>query len=177
VLEPPADDLVHALKYEGWTQLADLMGGAVQGLVERPRAELPAGDPELRAPRPRVVVPVPTTARRLKQRGYNQAELLARRVAQAQGLPLAHAIVRVGEGSSQTRLAPTERRENVRGAFAGVPSAAPRVAGADVFLVDDVLTTGATASEAAVALAALGASEVTLLAYARAVPAGPRRQS
>jgi predicted amidophosphoribosyltransferase len=58
-----------------------------------------------------------------------------------------------------------------------VPSAAPRVAGADVFLVDDVLTTGATASEAAVALAALGASEVTLLAYARALPAGPRRQS
>jgi ComF family protein len=163
VLEPPADDLVHALKYEGWSELAELMGGAV--------AALAAPDDTGRT----VVVPVPTTARRMRRRGYNQAELLAGRLAAERGLRLVHALVRSGEGRSQTTLAPTERRENVRGVFGHVASAAPLVAGADVLLIDDVLTTGATASEAATALAPLGATSVTLVTFARALPAAPGR--
>ena len=163
VLEPPADDLVHALKYEGWSELAELMGGALAAL------DAP-GDG-----RYSVVVPVPTTARRMRRRGYNQAELLARRLAADRGLRLVHALERSGEGRSQTTLAPTERRENVRGVFAHVAGAAPHVSGADVLLVDDVLTTGATASSSATALASLGAASVTLVAYARALPSGPRQ--
>jgi ComF family protein len=161
VLAPPADDLVHALKYEGWPELAAVMG---RKLVELAVPEAVGAC---------AVVPVPTTAGRLKSRGYNQAELLAEIVAADLRLPLRGALVRVAEGRSQTELTPTERRENVRGVFARAPGAS--VAGADVLLVDDVLTTGATASEAASALADMGARSVTLLAFARALPSTPRR--
>ena len=169
VLEPPADDLVHALKYEGWRELADLMGRALLEPVSAARA------PAVTATAAPLVVPVPTTARRLKRRGYNQAELLAARLAAATSLRLVHALGRVGEGRSQTTLSPTARRDNVRGAFEPVPAAAARISGADVILVDDVLTTGATASEAAVALSRVGAASVTLLAFARALPGAPRQ--
>lgn len=161
VLRPPADDLVHALKYEGWSELADLMGDALVELAGS------ASEP--------IVVPVPTTVRRLKRRGYNQAELLARRLACGRRLRLVRALERAGEGRSQTTLAPTERRENVRGAFVPVESAGRLVSGTDVLLVDDVLTTGATACEAAGALAAMGAASVTLVAFARALPAQPQQ--
>ncbi|HUG36871.1 MAG TPA: phosphoribosyltransferase family protein [Candidatus Limnocylindrales bacterium] len=168
VLEHPADDLVHALKYEGWRELADVMGGALVDLIDSGTVVgVRARDP--------VVVPVPTTARRLARRGYNQAELLAARLAAGRDCALVHALVRAGEGRSQTALSPTERRENVRGAFAPVRAAEPTVSGADIVLVDDVLTTGATASEAAAALAAMGAASVTLVAFARALPMAPRR--
>jgi len=116
-----------------------------------------------------VVVPVPTTAKRKRARGYNQAELLAATFAARTGRALRHALVRRSEGRSQTALTPTERRENVRGVFAGGPASGD-VAGARVLLVDDVLTTGSTACEAAVTLAGLGASSVTLVAFARALP-------
>jgi ComF family protein len=160
VLRPPADDLVHALKYEGWRELAGPMGDAVARLVP---AEGEAHS---------VVVPVPTTAERLRSRGYNQAELLASRVAEVRGLPLVPALRRIGSGGSQTSLAPDARRENVRGAFAPAPEA-PDLQGVRVLLVDDVLTTGATASEAATTLSEMGAASVMLLAYARALATGP----
>ncbi|HET9949126.1 MAG TPA: double zinc ribbon domain-containing protein [Longimicrobiales bacterium] len=161
VLAPPAADLVHALKYEGWAELADFMGDAMA------RLELPPPGPDT------VVVPVPTTPDRLRRRGYNQAELLARRVARARGATVAAVLARRAGGRSQTELGPHERMENVRGAF--VPGAdAAAVAGAPVLLVDDVLTTGATAAEAARQLAVLGAREVTLVAFARALPEAPR---
>ena len=170
VLEPPADDLVHALKYEGWRELADLMGAALVDLVGSSAGDEACG----RSP---VVVPVPTTARRLARRGYNQAELLASRLAAGRGLALVRALARAGEGRSQTALTPTERRENVRGAFVPVHAAVATVSGADVVLVDDVLTTGATASEAATTLAAMGATSVTLVTFARALPMEPRRSA
>jgi ComF family protein len=174
VLAPPADDLVHALKYEGWQRLAGLMGDAVAALEPgRPEAVGPAA---ASGSGRSVVVPVPTTARRLRARGYNQADLLARRVAHVRGLPLAAALVRRDDHGSQTALAPTERRENVRGAFAPGHEAG-RIRGAHVLLVDDVLTTGATASEAALALMAAGAERVTLLAFARALPTGAKGPS
>ncbi len=165
VLAPPADDLVHALKYEGWPELATVMGR------ELARLEVPMAPPTA----PRVVVAVPTTAGRLKRRGYNQAELLAKTVAEERRLPLRRALVRVSEGRSQTALTPTERRENVRGVFAPSSPREASVRGADVMLVDDVLTTGATAGEAASTLVDLGARSVTLLAFARALPSTPRR--
>jgi len=159
VLATPADDLVHALKYEGWRELADEMGRAMA------RVRLPA---EARSAS--LVVPVPTTTTRLRQRGYNQAELLARSMARALDLPVAAALERTRGGPTQVSLHPSQRRANVKGAFALRRGVAPRVRGAHVLLVDDVLTTGSTAGAAATELARAGASGVTLVTFARALP-------
>lgn len=165
MLGTPSDDLVHALKYEGWSELADVMGDAVARQV----AMLTVPQREAR-----VIVPVPTTAERLRSRGYNQAELLARRVARVCRLRLEVGLVRTGARASQTALTPHERRENVRGAFRPAPGA-HRIRGARVVLVDDVLTTGATASEAASTLVEMGAASVTLATYARALATAPEK--
>ena len=164
VLAAPADDLVHALKYEGWRELAVEMGRSMAGLALPPPA---------RGVTP-VVVPVPTTGARLRRRGYNQAELLARSLAEARDLNLIQALERVRGGSTQVSLHPSQRRANVRGAFAVRRGFAPRLRGAHVILVDDVLTTGSTAGAAATELAREGASWVTLATFARALPR-PRR--
>ena len=79
-------------------------------------------------------------------------------------------LVRTRSDGSQTSLSPAERRENVRGAFALSDKARAVLTSAQVVLVDDVLTTGATAAEAARVLVAAGGSSVTLLAFARALP-------
>src|SRR5690606_28416765 len=119
-------------------------------------------------PTPRIVVPVPTSPGRLRARGYNQAELLAERVAARRGEPLVHALDRPVASGSQTSLAPEARRLNVRGAFApGRQITAAR--GRSVLLVDDVLTTGATVSEAALTLAEHGTGPVVVLTFARSL--------
>jgi competence protein ComFC len=117
-----------------------------------------------------IVVPVPTTGRRSRQRGYNQARLLAAEVARRVGSSCSDALTRVRAAASQTELAPWARRENVRGVFTCSEEGARTVSGMDVVLVDDVLTTGATAGEAAGELGKAGARTVTLLAFARALP-------
>lgn len=160
VLAPPADALVHALKYEGWCGLAEEMGRDMAALPTPPR----------RGAEERVVVPIPTTRRRIKTRGYNQAALLAQRVAAARSLPLVEALVRRGGGGTQVALHPSQRKANVKGAFSLREGESSRLRGAHVLLVDDVLTTGATAGAAALELARSGAVEVTLMTYARALP-------
>jgi ComF family protein len=132
---------------------------------ELAKVGLPAED------RSSLVVPVPTTSQRRRRRGYNQAELLAESFAERTGRAVRRPLVRRSEGRSQTSLTPAERRENVRDVFAPSPSDAD-VVGARVLLVDDVLTTGATACEAAATLSSMGASRVTLVAFARALPWG-----
>jgi ComF family protein len=166
VLGTPADDLVHALKYEGWRELAEPMGDAVSRLLPRVPG---AGEGR------RVVVPVPTTSERARARGYNQAEALACRVAAVSGLPLIAALERVGRQASQTVLRPDERRANVRGVFRPTPVGSGPVRGARVLLIDDVLTTGATACEAATVLSGMGAETVTLLTFARALGMPPAK--
>lgn len=111
-----------------------------------------------------LVVPVPLHPRRLRRRGYNQAALLA---AQAQGAPLSpasRALRRLRPTRSQAGLSPPQRLENLRGAFA----AGPAVRGRSVLLVDDVMTTGATAWACSEALLEAGAAEVRVLVLARA---------
>ena len=167
LLAPPADAMVHALKYEGWAELAPEMGAAMA------RVSLPPAPPG----GGRWVVPVPTTRARVRRRGYNQAELLARSVAERLGEGLIEALVRTRGGATQVALHPSQRRANVRGVFAVREEEIPRLAGAHVVLVDDVLTTGATAAAAAEEVVRVGVSEVTRLTYARALPfrrgAGP----
>jgi ComF family protein len=167
VLAPPASDLVHALKYEGWRELAPLMSRAMARVV--PRGAEGFGSWSRSAERI-AVVPVPTTERRLRERGYNQAELLAEGVGIVLGRPCLPALRRERATVSQTTLAPSERRENVRGTFSLSSSASRLVPRAEVLLVDDVLTTGATAAEAAVTLTRAGAASVTLVTFARALP-------
>jgi len=158
LLRPPADALVHELKYRGWHALAPFMA--------RRMADVPLpGDVAGEA---RLVVPVPTTAIRLRERGYNQADLLARAFARASGRA-AIAPLRRGVGaSSQTGLLPAARLANVAGAFALAEESAADIAGEHVLLVDDVLTTGATVIACSEALVAGGARCVTVVTFARA---------
>jgi ComF family protein len=112
------------------------------------------------------VVPVPLHRSRAAERGFNQAELLAAPCARAWRLPLhTGVLVRVRPTRAQTDLDAAARRANVAGAFA---VARPRgVAGRRLLLVDDVLTTGATAGAAARALREAGAAVVGVLVLAR----------
>ena len=158
----PAAAAVNALKYQRWTAHAAYLGVRMGELVRRD-VSVPAGS---------VVVPVPSTPRRLRQRGFNPAELLGEGVARALEIPMVHALLRPRESPRQVGLPPSRRSANVRGAFVpgeGIPALARK----PVLLVDDVLTTGATAGEAARVLVESGASGVTLLTFARALPEDP----
>lgn len=119
-------------------------------------------------PWPEVFLPVPLSDERLEQRGYDQAWELARRLGQAAGVAtLPRGLVRRFDSRQQVRLTRRERQANLRGAFVVAPGARARLEGRRVGLVDDVMTTGATAHEAAVALKDAGAHEVDLWVVAR----------
>lgn len=114
-----------------------------------------------------VVMPVPLSIARQKQRGYNQAALLARPLAFATGYAYRpKAIQRVRDTVTQVGLSLEQRRHNVVGAF---QARSEIVAGKTVLLVDDVATTGATLDACADALLLQGANEVYCLTVARAV--------
>lgn len=156
VLEHPADALVHALKYGGWRCLGELMGGRMARLHR-------AGSGR------ELVVPVPTTPRRRRIRGYNQAGVLAEAVGRQLDLEVLEALGRT-QGGTQVRSGPAERRRKVQDTFQCNPALRSRIRGREVILVDDVLTTGATAAAAAAALAAGEVGRVRLLTFARALP-------
>lgn len=157
---PPAQALLHALKYDGWASIVPFMARRMAALLGTRSVLRQAA----------AVVPVPTTARRRRSRGYNQSALLAREVARRVGIPFADPLVRRDADASQTVLLAEERAANVEHAFfSGGPSSLPG-SPHHLILVDDVLTTGATASAAARALAGLGARSVTVLAFARTLP-------
>jgi ComF family protein len=157
-MEAPADALVHALKYGGWRPLGELMG-------RRMAAVCPPVSPDS------VVVPVPTTPERRRIRGYNQARVLAEVVARELDRTLFEGLSRA-KGGTQVRAGPSDRRKKVEGAFDVVRTTRSRIRGREVILIDDVLTTGATASSAASALGETGAGPVHLLTFARALPFG-----
>lgn len=146
---------VQRFKYEGHPELARPLGAL---LVSRSLDFL--------AQAPEVVVPLPLHAARYRERGYDQTALLAVEVAKAGKRKLQDdALTRVNATSRQVGQSDDERAANVAGAF----EASPKVKGARLLLVDDVLTTGATANEAARALLSAGAVEVQVLTLARAV--------
>jgi ComF family protein len=153
-LNPPAPLAVaiQRLKYAQRRALAAALG---QLLAER----YPFGPAAL-------LVPVPLHITRLRERGFNQAVLLARRLGRARGLGVAaRALVRTRATHAQPGLTSAGRRANLAGAFALRPGAA--VAGLDVVLIDDVLTTGATADACAAVLRAAGAARVDVYTVGR----------
>lgn len=125
-----------------------------------------------------LMVPIPLTAARLGERGYNQAwELVKALHAQCRRHPtalpcdtLATALVRLGETPDQHSLGREARLRNLRGVFAAHPAHAHRLVGRHVLLVDDVTTTGATLHTAAQALLQAGADRVSALVFARTPP-------
>lgn len=151
-------EALHAFKFRGRQALAAPLGDL---LVEVAARRLPDGAPAL-------LVPVPLHPRRERERGFNQALLLARRLGRARGIPVrADALVRAAATQAQTELDARARRANVRGAFRlRRPEA---IAGRHVLLVDDILTTGATLSECARCLREGGAATVGALTVARVV--------
>lgn len=153
--------MVHALKYRGWEAAAAPMSARMAAL------QLPA-DVQAEA---EIVVPVPTSAARLRERGYNQAELLARGLAARTGRELrTDLLVRGHSAGSQTALHPTERRANVARAFGARAGAAGELRGEHVIVVDDVWTTGATALACVDALLRAGARVASVVTFARVVP-------
>lgn len=159
LLHAPADRLVYQLKYNGWRALGAFMGERLLGsaLPDEVREECA------------LVVPVSTTAERERERGYNQAQLLADAFAQRSGRKCLIALQRA-HGGTQTALQPLARAANVAGAFQ-LSGSHPQLDGQHVLLIDDVLTTGATVSECALALVAGGARCVSVLTFARALDA------
>jgi ComF family protein len=109
------------------------------------------------------ITPVPLHPARLRERGYNQASLIAKILSEAITIPLApNELERVRHTPRQSELGQKDRFTNIQGAFKMKPSS--ELMGKRIILVDDLLTTGATASEAAKTLKAAGAVEVTVIA-------------
>lgn len=153
----PWSGLLAVFKYEAQPELASLFAAA---LDEAGRAS--------DMPRPEIFVPVPLAPRRLSERGYNQAWELARQLARRARVPAsADALERRFDAPPQAALSRAQRLANLRGAFIVTPRAAADLRGRHVALVDDVVTTGATARAAAGALLDAGASCVDLWVVAR----------
>lgn len=113
-----------------------------------------------------VIVPVPLHAARLRERGYNQSELLAREMCQSLGVPLNNtSLQRIRQTRPQVGLGVEERQKNVANAFSCQDEA---LAGQTILLIDDVWTTGATMNACAATLKANGVISVWGLALARA---------
>lgn len=152
-----ARDAVYALKYGGLPRIADDLAPAMQSL--RPHADAPSA-----------LIPIPLAPKRLRERGYNQSETLARALARRWHIPVWNLLTRVRETPTQTALTPATRLANVAEAFAVTPGWQPGVnKPMPVFvLVDDVFTTGATLAEAARALERAGARTICGMTFARA---------
>jgi ComF family protein len=155
-------DLVHLLKYNGIRPAANVLGRMLSQTLTGLLAEF--------APAPVLIVAVPLYKKKRRERGFNQADLICRaalkispareRFELSEGL-----LVRTRETHSQIGLTSHQRRENLRGAFS--VSCPQEVTGREVLLVDDVYTTGTTATECARVLRRSGASKVWVATVAR----------
>ena len=142
-------ELIHLYKYGKVRTLARPLSGLLAQALPRDEAFDAA-------------VPVPLYWRRRLQRGFNQAELLARGLSRRTGIPVVKALGRVRPTPTQAGLSNSARRQNVVKAFR-----ARSVPGQRILLIDDVMTTGATATSCALALKQAGARRVALLTVAR----------
>ena len=148
----PADALVQGLKYRSMLAIAPLFGSAIASSLGE---------------RPDVIIPMPLADARLRERGFNQAQEIARHVAKLTGIVLLpRACRKVRDTQPQAVLPWKERAKNMRKAFVCDED----FAGRHVAVVDDVMTTGATLNELARNLKQAGAARVTGLIVARTLP-------
>jgi len=174
-----AREIVHHLKYEGYTKLAELVATTIAHHTPGP---IPKAS----------LVPIPLGVRRRLERGYNQAAEIARSLGDIWSVPVDEAVIRRGrETTSQTALTPEERKRNMSGVFRAIlpparvqdmaETGAAGGSAADrghavtprphvAILVDDVFTTGATLASAAAALLDAGWTDVRAVTFARALP-------
>jgi len=152
--QAPLDRALTHLKYRPDPRLIEAFAAMLRGVYQRAEVEASC------------VVAVPLGPRRLRQRGYNQAELLGRALSESLRLPFySSAASRIRETASQVGLDPRARAGNVAGAFQADPSL---VAGHVVLLIDDVHTTGATLAACGDAMTQAGALRVVGLTMGRA---------
>lgn len=162
----PWDGLVAGFKFHAAIALA----APLVALMEQAwRAAQPA------QPLPSVLLPVPLSDARLRERGYNQSWELARRLARRLQAPAeASLLLRIRDTPAQQTLPLVARAANVRRAFALEPQRAADVRGEHVMLVDDVMTSGSTVDEIARVLHAAGAARVSVCVFARTPRPGDR---
>ena len=147
--------IMHALKLHGKPYIAKNTG-----LLMAEKVQLEGGTFT-------AAVPVPSSPAKLKKRGYNQAELLARVVCRELKLPLwSDALIKPEDTASMRLSTGLERRNMLQGAFTVPEKACGKVQGADILFVDDVVTTGSTADACAAALRDAGAKSISVLCFA-----------
>jgi ComF family protein len=152
----PIQELIQQFKYKGKDYLGELLSKLLLEFIRD--YHLPLDDIDL-------IIPVPLHRTRLREREFNQALALGRPIARQFNKTITDAVlVRQKNTRTQTELAPALRLANVRGSFAVRDQAL--VTNKNILLVDDVLTTGATCSEAALALKNAGAKVVFVLTLA-----------
>lgn len=144
--------LIRLFKYSGMRPLARTLAGYLERAISVDQAI-------------DAIVPVPLYWRKKWSRGFNQSELLARHLARRRKLPLIDALTRRKATATQAGLSSAGRRRNVAGAFQA--RRGTDVTDKRILLIDDVMTTGATASACAAALKRAGAKSVSLLTVAR----------
>lgn len=143
------------LKYAGERRLAEPLGRAV---AERWRRSGGAGE---------LFVPVPVHRDRERERGFDQAVLIANVAGRSLGLPVVNGLLRQRATTRQYDLGQAQRAANIEGSFAILTSAEGLVAGRWIVLVDDVVTTGSTLAECAATLLCAGAMAVSAVTVAR----------
>ncbi len=149
-------DIIHRYKYSGGLWFENFLADAL----------IHQAGPALAAEKWDLIVPIPLHHVKERERQFNQAERLARRLGRAAGLPVnVHLVKRVKSTATQTLLGRRERARNVQAAFAARPGA--KLNGEKVVLLDDVLTTGATTSACAKALRKAGAGDICVWTVAR----------
>jgi ComF family protein len=151
-------ELIHLLKYEQVTPAANLLGEILAAAIAK-----------LEISRPVLVIPVPLHSSKRRQRRFNQAEIIARAALKQMAMPgtelATNLLVRQRATVSQIGLTRPQRAENIRGAFR--VRHPEKISGRSILLVDDVLTTGTTASECARVLRKAGAEKVWVATVAR----------
>lgn len=165
VYDGPMREAIHRFKYARKRVLAGPLGAMMADYLRAPEH----ADEEriIRIDEIDVVCPVPLHPARIRERGFNQAELLARVVCQTLGVPLDPSLLRrVRDTAPQVSLDRRQRAQNVRGAF-NVPDRTA-VEGRRMMLIDDLTTTGATLEECGRVLRRAGAASIAALTLARA---------
>ncbi len=152
--EKQARELVHCLKYTSVREAAHVLGDKMAACLEGNALD--------------GLVPVPLHTARQRERGFNQAELLAQEVSRQTGIPVMDILTRTRETGQQARMGKEKRQSNLEGAF----NVSGTVKGLKLLVVDDVCTTGATVKACAKALSSAGAREVSLLVAAVTLKTG-----